>query len=334
MNTTPTTGSNPAPTIARQATAREFFAVLFRRKWIILGLFFVTSATVMTVAITTPTVYTSSGRILVKRGERQSALRPERQIFSDWEQELGSEMQVVKSVPVMKRARQLLVEESTKTNRKLVLDPASVDVEVMGKSNVLAVGYTNGDPTVAQLACAAVINAYVEYRSNRNTNQPQKFFDDQIADLQGQIDAKMQERRTYSEQTGVAAPLVQTQSLLSQVQVLEQRRSDVAADLAAAQTLEQAMRKLQADPEIDLPTFDGSAQFTNEQALITLKNRIVEQQARIAQLSETLREDSPEVVGAHQTLETLQALLKKEVDRKSTRLNSSHSSVSRMPSSA
>ena len=314
MNTTPTTGSNPAPTIARQATAREFFAVLFRRKWIILGLFFVTSATVMTVAITTPTVYTSSGRILVKRGERQSALRPERQIFSDWEQELGSEMQIVKSVPVMKRARQLLVEESTKTNRKLVLDPASVDVEVMGKSNVLAVGYTNGDPTVAQLACAAVINAYVEYRSNRNTNQPQKFFDDQIADLQGQIDAKMQERRSYSEQTGVAAPLVQTQSLLSQVQVLEQRRSDVAADLAAAQTLEQAMRKLQADPEIDLPTFDGSAQFTNEQALITLKNRIVEQQARIAQLSETLREDSPEVVGAHQTLETLQGLLKKEVD--------------------
>jgi hypothetical protein len=32
----------------------------------------------------------------------------------------------------------------------------------------------------------------------------------------------MQERRTYSEQTGVAAPLAQTQSLLSQVQVLEQ----------------------------------------------------------------------------------------------------------------
>ena len=31
------------------------------------------------------------------------------------------------------------------------------------------------------------------------------------------------------------------------------------------------------------------------------------------QLSETLREDSPEVVGAHQTLETLQALLKNQI---------------------
>jgi uncharacterized protein involved in exopolysaccharide biosynthesis len=314
MNTTPTTGSSPAPTVARQATAREFFAVLFRRKWIILGLFFVTSATVMTVAFTTPTVYTSSGRILVKRGERQSVLRPDRQIFSDWEQELGSEMQIVKSVPVMKRARQILAEEAKKTNRPLTLDPASVDVEVMGKSNVIAVGYTSGDPTVAQLACASVINAYVEYRGAHNNTQPKNFFDAQIADLEQQIEAKLQERRTYTEQSGVAAPMAQTQSLLSQIQVLEQRRSDVAADLAAAQSLEQAMKKLQADPEIDLPTFDGSAQFTNEQALITLKNRIVDQQARFATLTETLREDAPEVVGARQTLETLQGLLKKEVD--------------------
>ena len=96
MNPTPSTGA--APKLARQATAREFLSVLFRRKWIILGLFVITTATVLTVAMTTPTTYISSGRILVKRGERQSALRAERQIFNDWEQELGSEMQIAKSV--------------------------------------------------------------------------------------------------------------------------------------------------------------------------------------------------------------------------------------------
>ncbi len=74
------------------------------------------------------------------------------------------------------------------------------------------------------------------------------------------------------------------------------------------------MRKFQADPDVDLPTFDGASQFTNESALVTLKNRVVEQQARIAQLTETLRDDAPEVNGARQTLETLQGLLRKEVD--------------------
>lgn len=315
MNQTPIPGPTAGPTLARQATAREFLAVLFRRKWIILGLFLVTTATVLTVALSTPTYFISSGRILVKRGERQSVLRPERQIFSDWEQELGSEMQIVKSVPVIRRAREILADEAKKANTSVSLEPASIDVEVMGKSNVIAIGYTSLDPTVSQLACTAVIEAYMEYRRSRlTTDGPARFFEQQVETLEARIAARTQERRAYTEATGVAVPLQQTQSWLAQSAVLEQRRSEMAADLAAAQSVEQAMRKMQEDPEIDLPTFDASAQFTNESALVTLKTRIVDQQAKIASLTETLRDDAPEVVGARQTLETLQGLLRKEVD--------------------
>jgi uncharacterized protein involved in exopolysaccharide biosynthesis len=313
MNQQPPPGTQP--TYSRQATAREFLAVLFRRKWIILGLFLITTATVITVAAMTPAYYISSGRILVKRGERQSVLRPERQIFSDWEQELGSEMQILKSAPVVKRARELLLEESQKAHRSMTLDPASVDVEVMGKSNVIAVGYTALDPILAQTACRAVMDAYMEYRRNKLTSeQPREFFEKQIADLNGRIEARLEERRRYTEATGVAIPLQQTQSWLAQETILEQRRTDVSTDLAAAQSVEEAMQKMLADQDIDLPTFDGANQFTNESALIALKNRVVEQQARIAQLTETLRDDAPEVVAARQTLETLEGLLRKEVE--------------------
>ena len=302
------------PTMARQATAREFLAVLFRRKWIILGLFLITTATVVTVALTTPTFFVSSGRILVKRGERQSVLHPDRQIFNDWEQELGSEVQIIKSVPVIKRARELLLEEGKRTNQLVTLNPASIDVEVMGKSNVIAVGYSALDPTAAQTACRSVIEAYVESRRAKLTGEPQHFFEKEISEIEGRIAARMEERRRYTEATGVAIPLAQTQSWLAQLGSLESRRSDLSTDLAAAQSVEQSMRKFQADPDVDLPTFDGASQYTNETALVTLKNRVVEQQARIAQLTETLRDDAPEVVGARQTLETLEGLLHKEVD--------------------
>ncbi len=302
------------PTMARQATAREFLAVLFRRKWIILGLFLITTATVVTVALTTPTFFVSSGRILVKRGERQSVLRADRQIFSDWEQELGSEMQIIKSVPVVKRARELLLEEGKQTKQLVKLNPASIDVEVMGKSNVIAVGYSALDPTVAQTACRSVMEAYMEYRRTKLTGEPQHFFEKEITEIQDRIAAQMEERRRYTEATGDAVPLAQTQNWLAQVGALQSRRSELATDLAAAQSVEESMRKFQADPDVDLPTFDGASQFTNESALVTLKNRVVEQQARIAQLTETLRDDAPEVNGARQTLETLQGLLRKEVD--------------------
>jgi uncharacterized protein involved in exopolysaccharide biosynthesis len=301
----------------RQASAREFFAVLFRRKWIIVGLFLVTTATVLAVAVTTPKLFASSGRILVKRGERQTMLRPDRQVLSDWEQELGSEMQIIKSVAVIKRARELLLVESQKSHRALTLDPASVDVEVMGKSNVIAVGYADLDPNVAQAACRVVMEAYIEYRSKGIPgDRPNLFFEHEIASLTAQIEARMQDRQSYTEQTGVTAPAMQTSSWVQQSAMLEGRRSDLAADLAAAQSIEQGMKKMQEDPDLDLPSYDGVNQFTNESALIQLKGRVLEQQARIAMLTETLRDDAPEVVGAHQTLETLQGMLRKEVEQR------------------
>lgn len=301
----------------RQASAREFLAVLFRRKWIILGLFLVTTATVLTVAFTTPVYFASSGRILVKRGERQSVLQSDRKIFSDWEQELGSEMQIMKSVPVVRRALELLALESKRTNRPLTLDPASIDLEVMGKSNVIAVGYSDLDPSVAQIACRVVMEAYIEYRSKGlPTEKPRLFFENELQELTRKISARMQERQNYTEHTGVAAPEQQAMSWMHQMASLEQRRSEIAADLAGAQNTEQVMRKMQSDPDLDLPAYDGNGQFTNESALIMLKGKVLEQEARIAILGETLRDDAPEVVGARQTLHTLQGLLRKEVEQR------------------
>src|SRR5262249_16631951 len=107
-----------------------------------------------------------------------------------------------------------------------------------------------------------------------------------------------------------------------QLSAVENRRSDLAAEFAQAQSVEETMRKMLNDPDMDLPTFDGVA-FTNESALVTLKQRVVEQQAPIAMLTETLRDDAQEVVAARQTLETLQGLLRKEVEQR-VRLAASH----------
>jgi succinoglycan biosynthesis transport protein ExoP len=314
MNDSPVTS---APRVAHQATAREFMAILFRRKWIVLGLFLITTATVTTVALTTPTTYQSSGRILVKRGERQSALRADRQIFDDWEQDLGSEMQVMKSQPVVQRARDLVAEQAKREHTAIVFNPKKIDVEVVGKSNVIALGYTDLDPSTAQIACRSLMQAYVEYhREKLFSDRPQHYFTEEINALTRSIDSLSNARLRYTEHSGMAAPATQTQAWLVQMASLQNRRSDLAAEFAQAQSVEQTMHKLMDDPDVDLPTFDGGAVFTNESALVTLKQRVVEQQLRIATLSETMRDDAQEVVAARQTLETLQGMLRKEVEQR------------------
>jgi len=114
----------------------------------------------------------------------------------------------------------------------------------------------------------------------------------------------------------MASPVAQTNSWLTQASQIEARRGELAADLAAAKMSEVNMRKLIDDPDVDLPTFDGVSVFTNEGALVTLKQRVVEQEARIALLTETLRDDAQEVVAARQTLETLKGMLRKEVEQR------------------
>src|SRR5436190_11162156 len=111
--------SNPIP-IARQATTREFLAVVFRRKWLVIGLFTVATITVAVIALSTPVVFVSTGRIMVKRGEQSSMLNPYRQVVNDWEADLASEVEVAKSFPVLQRARAILREEARNRPRVIL----------------------------------------------------------------------------------------------------------------------------------------------------------------------------------------------------------------------
>jgi uncharacterized protein involved in exopolysaccharide biosynthesis len=71
------------------------------------------------------------------------------------------------------------------------------------------------------------------------------------------------------------------------------------------------MLEMQKNPDVDASGFDRSGR---QAALDALKNRIVEQQGRIATLRERYRDDAPEVQNAAATLATLQALLRREID--------------------
>ena len=307
-------GSAP---VERQASTREFLAVLFRRKWLILGLFAATTVTVLVVAATTPLMYSSTGRVLIFRGERESSLTPGRQIMGDWEQDLGSEMEVVKSEPVLDEARALLAKQRGPGGRTLALDAAQIDVEVLGKSNVLGIGYSDHDPDVARATCGALLAAYMDYRQNKMTlDRPERFFQSAGARVDADIAAKMEERRRIGEETGVSDPEEQGRAWMSLLGVLQARRNEDAGALAEAQTQYDAMVQLRDNPDAELTTL--GATFSTDATLVMLKTRIVEQQARIASLRERFRDDALEVQNAEATLATLQALLRKEVDARLT----------------
>lgn len=295
---------------ARQATLREFAAILFRRKWIVIGLFIVTTLTVLLISFTTPAAYISAGSVYVKRGERESVLAPARRVLDDWEQALGTEMEIVKSEPVLRRAREILAAEAV--GETLSLDPGAIEAEVKGKSNVMLIGYVDGDPDVARKVSDAVIRAYVAFREREfMPSYTREFFASELQQVEEDLEHWTDLRRDFANRSGVFDVDEQNRRLIGQLSVLEQRRSDADADLAGLQTLQTQLQSLADNPDADLAAF--SALVEGEGALMDLKSKIVEQEARLAVLRERLREEAVDVVNARRTLETLKDLLTKEL---------------------
>lgn len=299
-------------TSERTATTRELLAVIFRRKWLILGLLVVTSVTVLSLAATTPTSYASSGRVQVLRGERQSALSPNRQVFSDWEEAMGGEMEVARSVPVIQRARDILAEQTAQGAPPVTLEVGSVDVEVLGKSNVMGIGYVHLDGEVARRICSALITAYIEFSQNKLAlGRPESFFEAELTEVSQQISDRLEARRRSAAASGITDPEGQSRAWTDELARVQFNLQEVSASIAEAEISLRTMRELQKNPDIDLPTL--GAPFTNESALVSLKEKMVNQQAHIATLRERYRDDTPEVQNAIATFETLQGLLQREV---------------------
>jgi polysaccharide biosynthesis transport protein len=315
---TPPVEMQPGQAPARQATLRDFFAIIFRRRWLILGLFFVVTATVLVIALTTPTIYASSGRVLVTRGERESALSSHVQILNDWEQDLAGEVAKVRGTAVLDRARDLLVERAKRTHSTpLVVSERRVDVQVVGKSNVLGIGYDDLNPQTAQEVCDALLTAYVELRQEKPLGETENMLSLQLDSLRQQIEFKTALRESVATSTGVVDPVEMTRTWNGQLSELEGRQDEVAAELAEAQSVVKAMREQLKHPDADLPALGTDSQ-ASEFALSQLKQRVTTQQANIATLRERYRDDSPEVLNAITTLETLQALMRREVRQRLT----------------
>jgi succinoglycan biosynthesis transport protein ExoP len=299
------------PLTGEKSTARDFFTILFRRRAVIVTLFTVTLLTVLVVALTTPMEFESSGRVLYKRGEQTSMLQPNRQLMNDWEQEMGSEIELVRSQAVVTAASKLLSGETAPGRATVQIDPKRLQVEVMGKSNVILIGYRHGDAAVAQRVCDAVLRSYVAYRQDVLTmSYPQRFFSAEVKAVEARMDTLNEERRRFSN-AGRGADIVDEQrTLLTTRAVLTEQRSVVQADLAAARADVRAARELQRNPDIDLPVQLSS---TSADPLSEIKRHIIEQESRLAQLRERYRDDSPEMLDAQGTLRTLRGMLTREV---------------------
>ncbi len=306
----------PARASARGG-ARDFLAVLFRRRWIIVTIFFVTTLTVVGINITQPLFYESTGKVIVKRGVRDNLIQNGVRMLT-WNEELASEVEVVKSNTVLQRVQAIVDEERAAAHRpKLRLDGTKVAATVLGESNVLAMSYESRDPAAAQEVTDALIQSYMEYRRNAYTLQyPKEFFDSELARVTKELDEWTRKREAFMNATGTVNLDVQGMQDADFVRNQNLELAHLDQELAQKRSALQSMRNFAASSTSGNVPFLADGTSTGDFILNDVRRHLADGRSRLKEMEAIYVANSPELAQQKALVANLEAELKAQVDNR------------------
>ena len=304
---------------ARETTLRDFAAVVFRRKYVLLTVLLTAVATVVLLNATTPPSYLSTARLLVSRGEPESVFNTRTKLLS-WEEELNSEIEVLQSHALGLRAQRVLEERGAagESGQPIRFVHARVDATTIGKASVLVLNYTAGSPVEAQEGMRALTQAYMQWREEqRSLPYVDRFFQDEVDGLRERLSEWEQRRADFMVEEGIADIASERESMLRQredagrqLTLARARLADFAARLDAIEGLREE-KALNEQVEI----FGlGDAEFNDEELLFNLRKELVTRRAAYFERLGRYTEGHPEVLSAKKLVEHLEAQMALEID--------------------
>jgi succinoglycan biosynthesis transport protein ExoP len=300
---------------SRRVSARDFVAIIFRRKWVILGVFVLTTVVTAAMILSQPTYYESTGKVLIKRGVKDNLFDNNARSVP-WEEDLASEIETAKSATVIVDAQRRLDATRRELGRpRYVIDPGGVDAAVVGESNVLAISYQAREPVVCAEVADAVLAAYTEHRRTAyGLPYPGEFFDSETRGVQAELDQLQAERRDLlagAELTDGGSS--DRQALLARQLSARAGINSAERDVAEMREQLQQMRAYLDDPvnSPDIP-FNAS-DLGSDVAVVDIKRQLIGAQVKYSELAAIYQPDQPDLVRMRDHIAELRKLLDREV---------------------
>jgi len=217
--------------IRRESTVKDFLEIVFRRKWIIVGIVAAATVTAIIMSLREPAVYESSAKVLIKRGEPPGVFdRGVRTL--EWEEEIASQIEMVRSQTVIDRAQEIIPQFYPKGyETDLRVQMAQVSSGVVTTSNVLWVTYNAGDPVFCQAAVNAVVTAYKEYYTNTRTPpEMEDFFSGELQRTREEIDYWREHKAKVLREGNIVDLDAQRKTLLARLDSYGKEYDDIVRD--------------------------------------------------------------------------------------------------------
>lgn len=238
-----------------EATLRDYFGIMFRQKWVILTVLAIPTVIVLVQTLGSRTLYKSTATVLLRRGQRESAIVPYVTVLP-WEEQVSSEEQTATSTVVVTKAQEILDSWQTEVpaGERIGIRASAVEAGIVGESNVLAISYVDHKPAVAQQTTHALTEAYIQYRQETGLAPGLvDFFDTQIGGVKTRLEELRVKREQFMKEQGVNDLAWKTKTLLEFWKDLSLALTDAVTARLVEETNVNEMKKLVQNPDVDVP---------------------------------------------------------------------------------
>ncbi len=303
--------------VKKESTVKDFLEVVFRRRWIIVGIVLVAVAVVVTLNLRGPVVYESSARVLVKRGEATGVFVSYVRTLT-WEEEIASQIEMVKSQVVIERASEILKNYlPAGYEYSDWIDPGRVGSGVITTSNVIWVTFVSSDPIFCEAVVNALVNAYREYYQKiRTPPEIEDFFSQEMSALKEEIEYWRERKEFVETEWGILDIKQERKNALDRLlkyqtdldEVVQERR-EIRALLERLYTFRTLDIEQQSAALSGLST-SGSKQTTIE----NLHRRLLDLRMEESELASRYTDENKYVVKVREQIADLHGLIQKEID--------------------
>jgi len=301
-----------------EATARDFLNVVFRWKFLILSVFFLTTFFVVYLKASKPQTYVSSSRVLVKRGERANVFTPTTR-YRAWAEEMSSQLQIVLSEAVFSSARKVfadsLAERGLEGTRSF--NAGAVRADVVGESNVIVISYSGLDPVECELGCGAVTWAYIEYFKEK-TAPPAvtDFFKSKLDEVVTEVAVWREKKSEFLNREEYLGMEQESMHLMNRMQRLEINLADIKGKLSSRKIRVDRIKDLLDLPDEELARRLSTTMpesFVQSKILTDIRLALQKLMMKREELLTKYTERHPRVIAVDNQLADLRQQLKQEL---------------------
>jgi polysaccharide biosynthesis transport protein len=304
----------------RQASLRDFLAVLFRRKGVVLGIFVASLGVVLLINARSPVQYESVSQVLVSRGQPESAFNSGTRVVLSWEEELNSEIETARSSHIVQMAQKILDDGGVRDSegRAVKINADNITTETISKSSVLYLRARDRDRMAAQEITRAMTQAYTNFRlSVRTVPELEAYFREEIESVKDQLEDWEQRRADYMNEESVSGIPEERRSLFNVRQEVEIALNDVRGGLAEEQArvevLQNLMSRIQEDPAVE-PYIFSEADNRDDEGVSKVKAQYLDKRAEYVTARAQYTDNHPLVQSLKEQVDTLRVYLGVEVE--------------------